>query len=93
VTPANRAELVSDLATKARRSVTFAGTLLAAAERVSAAVEAAEAAQAPDLAGLTRALDDLDGARRSLDAGLHEAGHAADCLLDAFGARTRHVRR
>jgi hypothetical protein len=93
VKPADRASLVRDLVTKAGGSVALARAVLAAAERVSAVAEAAPSAKVPDLTGLRRALNDLDMARRSLEAGLNDAGEVADCLLDAFEARTRHIRR
>ena len=92
-TPAERAALLREVVTNARRSVTPARAVLAAAERVVAMAEAMQAADVPEASRLRMALNDLGVARRSLDPALSEMVEAADRVLDALGASTRHVLR
>jgi hypothetical protein len=89
--PAERAALLREVASNARRSVAPARAVLAAAERVVAIAEAMQAADVDETSRLRMALNDLGVARHSLEPALSETAEAADRALDALGATTRHV--
>jgi hypothetical protein len=49
--------------------------------------------EVPELAAMRLALNDLALARRALERVLNELLEEGDLVLDAFGARTRHLLR
>jgi hypothetical protein len=80
-------------AEKARGARTRVRELLAATERVLAAIEVMLAAEIPNAAALRTAADEAARTRRAADEALLGMVEAADLAQDALGARTRLVVR
>jgi hypothetical protein len=88
-----RSALVRAAASKTQALPALACSLVVASRRVAEAVGGVGLAEAPDLAHVRIALDELASARRTFDHATNEVVEITDRMLDAFDDRTRHVLR
>jgi hypothetical protein len=93
VTPEERLLLVVEGLSQARHAVGRLRGVLAAVERVLAALEHVQSAPIVDVRVLRAALNELDEHRGPADEVINGTRELADRLLDALGADPRHVRR